>query len=340
MSQINSAPSREHRVSDGAGSDLKKPGLINRLGLREHQTVRTIALIALVFATVLATQGAIVRATGSGLGCPDWPLCHGSLTPPPANIKAIIEYTHRILAAIGGLAILSTAVLALLNNERSASLRTASVALILLLGLQILLGAAAVLQELPAWIVTAHLCSATALIGLLTFVAIKVTQPQTAHPTSTQPLFWLPIATATATALVIAAGGYTSSSNAGIACPEWPLCGNQILTTMNQGHGPAIHMIHRVLAAIASALVILTAWRLRKVRSDFPASAKLGVIASHLIVLEFGIGAANAMSLTNEVVTAIHSFIAQWVWIVTLAIVVTLSASGRQKTQLRISPEP
>jgi heme A synthase len=236
--------------------------------------------------------------------------------------------------------ILSTAILTLVNNETSASLRTTSIALILLLVVQVLLGAAAVLQELPAWIVTAHLVSATTLIGLLTFVSIRITRSNSERPASFQPMFWLPIAAATATALVIAAGGYTSSSYAGVACPEWPLCGNQIIPVGDQGHRPAIHMIHRVLAAVASLLVLLTAWRLRKVRDEFPEAARLGIVASHLVIVEFWVGAANAMSLTNEIVTAIHSFVAQWVWIVTLAIVVTVLAPNKTRTQFRTSPEP
>ena len=340
MSQIDRVAFRKDRGGDTSKTGREKPGLIDRLKLREGQTVRTVSLIALVFATVLATQGAIVRATGSGLGCPDWPLCHGSLTPPPGNIKAIIEYSHRILATIGGLMILSTAILTLVNKQTSASLRTASIALILLLVVQILLGAAAVLQELPPWIVTAHLVSATTLIGLLTFVSIRITRSNSTRPASFQPMFWLPIAAATATALVIAAGGYTSSSYAGVACPEWPLCGNQIIPVGDQGHGPAIHMIHRVLAAVASLLVLLTAWRLHKVRNKFPEAARLGIVASHLIIVEFWVGAANAMSLTNEIVTAIHSFVAQWVWIVTLAIVVTVLAPDKTRSPFRTSPEP
>jgi heme A synthase len=48
---------------------------------------------------LLIVVGAIVRSTGSGLGCPDWPLCHGQLLPPP-NVAAMIEFSHRFSAAI------------------------------------------------------------------------------------------------------------------------------------------------------------------------------------------------------------------------------------------------
>ena len=49
--------------------------------------------VAVTFALIVI--GGIVRVTGSGDACPDWPLCHGSIIPP-FELRIWIEWTHRL----------------------------------------------------------------------------------------------------------------------------------------------------------------------------------------------------------------------------------------------------
>ena len=58
-----------------------------------------LAIAAAIATFVLIVVGGLVRATDSGLGCPDWPLCFGDWVPP-AELHAWIEHSHRLVAAV------------------------------------------------------------------------------------------------------------------------------------------------------------------------------------------------------------------------------------------------
>src|SRR5207253_4235843 len=94
---------------------------------------RALTILTLSWTFVLVVVGVIVRVTGSGLGCPDWPLCHGSPIPP-LEPSAIIEYSHRLSAALSITLIAATAVVAwtrLRREPQIVALATLAAALVI-----------------------------------------------------------------------------------------------------------------------------------------------------------------------------------------------------------------
>src|SRR6476659_8405320 len=63
-------------------------------------TYRRVAVAALAVCTLIVFTGAAVRLTGSGLGCPEWPRCHGTRLTPELRTHGIIEFSNRVMTSV------------------------------------------------------------------------------------------------------------------------------------------------------------------------------------------------------------------------------------------------
>ena len=257
----------------------------------------TLALSASITTYVLIVLGGVVRATGAGLACPDWPLCHGRLIPPLQGL-ILIEYSHRLVASVVGFLTLAVAISAWRRRIFPAHAALA----VLLVGVQIVLGGLTVRTELSAWLVVAHL--GTAMAFFATLVALTARAWLRDQPVQRNRFQTLATGTLVATFGLVLLGGYVSATEAGIACPDWPLCYGQVLPSIS---GPvAVHMLHRFAAAFVGFLIILTAaaaYRTQRGRSDLQAGS---AIAVGLLVLQVLLGALNVEYRLAPGVTTSH----------------------------------
>lgn len=152
-----------------------------------------ITIIALYF---LIAVGGIVRASGAGMGCPDWPTCFGQWIPPteesqlPANyheiyaergyadtrfnpVKTWTEYLNRLAGASIGILIILTLINAIpfLKNDKRVFYLSATV--FLLVGFQGWLGSAVVASNLRPAMITAHMVTAFFIVSLLIYTLAR-----------------------------------------------------------------------------------------------------------------------------------------------------------------------
>ncbi|MCA1587043.1 MAG: COX15/CtaA family protein, partial [Acidobacteria bacterium] len=134
----------------------------------------------------LILVGGLVRASGAGLGCPDWPRCFGTWIPPLSaaslppefdrgDFNAALmwtEYLNRLLGVAVGLSILATTVSAWRHHRREPHIVGPVAAALLLTGYQGWLGGRVVAHELAPWIVTAHLIVALIIVSLLLYATV------------------------------------------------------------------------------------------------------------------------------------------------------------------------
>jgi cytochrome c oxidase assembly protein subunit 15 len=125
------------------------------------------AAIALLVANIgIVVTGGVVRLTGSGLGCPEWPRCSGSSFVPhrAMGIHSAIEFGNRMVTFLVAAVAIATLVLAWRYGRASV----VRLAVLLALGVpaQAVIGGITVLTDLNPWVVSLHLLVSLAMVGL------------------------------------------------------------------------------------------------------------------------------------------------------------------------------
>src|ERR1700736_5934891 len=286
------------------------------------------AFRALSVATALVTQprvvlGGVVRVSGSGLGCPDWPLCHGRVLPP-LDLHAIIEYSHRTTASLTSALIVLTAVVAWLAwRKRRDIVIPATVALVLLV-VQVVLGAITVRLELPPMIVLAHLATAMALLAAVCVTAVAAIVPRPARPAERGSRGGTPRrlarAAAARTYLLILSGSLVVGSGASGSCSAWPLCGGGFSLAFD-GY-PAIQLLHRGLAAAVGLLIIVSLLALlNRYREERAVRATVALTLAAL-AFQVAVGAAVVTLHLPAALRGLHLALASAVWAGTVVLAV------------------
>lgn len=219
---------------------------------------KIVLLASLISAIFQVTLGGVVRVTQSGLGCPDWPLCHGQIVPP-IEAASLIEFSHRLSATLLGILVLTATIVAWkIYRNYSGTIISIFVTFILVLCAAVL-GAVSVITELAWWAVLVHLAIAELVIAFLviTFLFSQVQDIRNlASDLSTKFPKWVNIyvgLTVLLTFLLILTGSYMVGLGYGSACATWPLCKGAILP---DGAPFIIHMFHRILGGIVTLLVV------------------------------------------------------------------------------------
>lgn len=288
---------------------------------------RKLVFVATILTFVVVVVGAFVRLSDAGLGCPDWPLCYGRLTPlhateeiskaeavqpggPVSMAKAWKEMFHRYIAKLLGLMIIAIALLAWMRRRELGQSPWLATALFGAVCLQGAFGAWTVTMMLMPVIVTGHLLGGMTVLSLLTWLSAHQLQWPSFDPGAAPA--WLRRAAPLALSLLacqIALGGWVSTNYAAMGCPDLPLCNGRLVPPMDFGHGftllrdlgkkadgelltlealSAIHWMHRAGALVVFLVLGWFGSKLLKLGALRP----LGMTLLALLCLQVGIGLA------------------------------------------------
>lgn len=260
---------------------------------------RVLAIASFVVTYLLIVLGGIVRITGSGMGCgDDWPMCNGRWFPP-MDLPTFIEWSHRLVAAIVSLLVVSLAGWSVLWRGAPGWGRRAryGVTAALLLVIQVLLGAVTVWLELPPWSVILHLGTAMLLLWALLLAAQGAADgPPSWRAGDAETRMAVALAALTGAAVLL--GALVANLGAAAACQGFPLCNGSLLPG---GHWRIhLHWTHRLVAYVAVGGIVALPWvGARRARRS-------AWLAAGLAVLQVAVAADMVLRLLPDSMQAAH----------------------------------
>ena len=293
------------------------------------------AVRLLLGATIgLVVIGVIVRATDSGMGCPDWPLCYGQIIPPTTDsgdviaYKAWLEWIHRAIAALIGLIVLAVVALALRNLKDRRSLQGASIALLGLVLFQAWLGRQTVLESNSGASVTAHLASAMAFIGLQVWVLARSGYAETLGGIRrASGSVVAPIVAAGAIYALLLFGSNVTGTDTGLLYPDWPLMGGTLFPPITELATPMI--LHRYATAIVALILISALWIVRREKGSPARVRQLLTYAAVVFAVQCVIGAIQIFTKLAPWTQTLHVALATFIWILTVGAASIALLEGR-----------
>lgn len=287
------------------------------------KATRRLSIAALIVACTHLVFGAIVRISGSGLGCGDnWPKCYGYWFPPFSRPDLIVEVSHRYLASILVTTVLVLAFVAYRHRGepgvggRGGALRSALGAVAAVFAAAILGGVTVKMENAP-WATVAHWLVAMTLLAFVATTAIRAgtlggkassMQRGTARAArSGRAAAGLAIA-------AVALGGMTAKfPGASVGCTTVPMCGRNPAVDAT---GVYIQMTHRTLAVLLVLHLIGMVMMLRKRRNEeAPIVIRAAYVALGMIVLQLVVASSMILLHLPPVLRSLHEATGVGIWL-------------------------
>jgi heme o synthase len=296
---------------------------------------RRLAVATIAATFVLIAVGGLVRATDSGLGCPDWPRCFGRLVPP-AELHAWIEHSHRLVASVV-MVLVAWLVVASWRTGQDKVVRRAAVAALVMVLAQALIGAFVVWWKLRADSVTLHLATALALVGLLIWIGFRA-RHGAADPArrAGQDRRFVRLAATGAGLLYLQmlVGSTVTGHHAGLAYPLevlWPDLGPSVAR---------IQLAHRTLAVLVGTLIVVTWVVARRTQRAHPTVTRLAGYATGLVAVQIGLGVANVANRLSALTVVPHLAVGALLWGTMVALVLHADRFAGTSERDPAEPEP
>jgi len=299
--------------------------LIKRAENKILFTLKILAGFLLLLIFIQISLGSAVRLTGSGLSCPDWPLCYGLWFPDQDKLSKItdvnyefyqimLEWIHRFNAAIFIAPVTLLLFFVGLKAIKKRKIRTILYSIMIVLAMQGLMGGFTVFDKNSPWSVAAHLGFALGLMFLvikifLVSLKLKSIKPL---PNKNKKIFILYITIIIVLATMLM-GAIVSKSGSSLACDLWPQCSSDGDSLLQ--YNKIIHISHRFLAFISAIFIVLVVYNYNQI-IKYKIISNIRNILILLTTLQILLGATVIFTELNLFIAMLHQSIAVLIFIV------------------------
>ena len=259
---------------------------------------RNLLAAAAAFSVALIAMGGVLCVTHSIRSCPDWPGCYGKILPP-LETSPILEVTHRLLAAITGVLVLSAAIAGIRRARGLPWILVPPLVAMVLVLVVSMFGALVVLQGLPPGWAAVDVASALMVVALMVAAAV-VAFSQRDQPARRirlafhGPLARLALATGLLVYAVFVSGVLVAGSDSITGCLGWPIYSPSLSQSDLPGAGKSLRLALSVVGISMILALLAQAWFQREQRpatyraGRWTAAAFLVEAVVQMLILVFG----------------------------------------------------
>ena len=299
--------------------------LIKRAENKILFTLKILAGFLLLLIFIQISLGSAVRLTGSGLSCPDWPLCYGLWFPDQDKLSKItdvnyefyqimLEWIHRFNAAIFIAPVTLLLFFVGLKATKNRKIKTILYSIMIVLAMQGLMGGFTVFDKNSPWSVAAHLGFALGLMFLVIKIFLVSLRLKTIKPLPNKNkkifILYITILIVLATMLM---GAIVSKSGSSLACDLWPQCSSDGDSLLQ--YNKIIHISHRFLAVISAIFIVLVVYNYNQI-IKYKIISNIRNILILLTTLQILLGAIVIFTELNLFIAMLHQSIAVLIFIV------------------------
>jgi heme a synthase len=264
--------------------------------------VRTAAGAAVATSVLIILTGGVVRVTGSGLGCPDWPNCTDSTfaATPATGLHGAIEFSNRMLTGLLCVVVGWLIIAARLRRPLSRPILRGAWLQFWVIMLNAVVGGITVWLRLSPYVVAAHFLAAVVLLTAATVTWDRSRREENPTPAVPPRCRTLGTALLAVTGVLLVVG--TAVAGTG------PHAGDSSDVARMPFNWDAVTAVHASLAgAVVALTVLLLVW--------LPAEhRRRTVVLVAALVGQAVLGILEVLTHVNDITVVLHVFGSALVW--------------------------